>query len=95
MNGELSSRLRDIVRELEDVGQEVDALEDRADEKGYGQEDLDEARGEGYDEGHRDLVRALLAQVSRLEDGAGLPTPVCSDVMTYDEVRKMIEKETR
>lgn len=48
-----------------------------------------------YDEGRRDLVRALFSQLERREAGAGLPFPVYSDVMTYDEVRKMIEKETR
>jgi hypothetical protein len=43
-----------------------------------------------YDEGQRDLVRGLLSQLARLEAGSQLPFPVYNDVMTYDEVRKLV-----
>jgi hypothetical protein len=65
--------------------------EDRAYDLGH-----DEGRTAGYDDGYREARRDVVAgcldilRTRRL--GSGLPFPLYDDVMTLDEVEKMIRE---
>lgn len=65
--------------------------EDRAYDQGY-EEGRSTGYADGYQEAKQDVKHAVLEKLRARRLGADLPLPLYNDVMTLDEVEKMIRE---